>query len=439
VTSLSIERTSGGVPCQLGLEMTGTLDVNDRLLGASYTQNFEMMQDDPAGEPHGFIMTETFPREGESTLITQRGRLSVDCLGGLLFSDRAASGTNGDLRQLPAIEFPTDSSCPTGGEIKVARAPLVAPRQLAAAASAPGPRGTVPIDQFRMRLFRALNGQVYQVIENLGSQIDLGAEGVRVTTVIGSEAGSVGGCENTAGGTSKAQAVAGAEGGTAFPPDSVVKSRIIPYVAGGAADNVVFNRNSRSGNGQVCIGPDCLAGASCGGTARCRIFSTDSDPPPQSITAESGDSDDIPAAQLVDPLPRPEDPCSGFGGRAAYRFGTSGPTLETQQCAMVSDGFVLETGQSMIFAYDTSLAALFNASVSGFPVDLDGKNEISCPNQPGQVLHIGLSELDAVPGPRITFTSAGGVDFDFDDNGTRDGGVGSCESLQVLSQCKRAK
>jgi hypothetical protein len=282
-----------------------------------------------------------------------------------------------------------------------------------------------------MRLFRALNGQVYQVIENLGSQADLGAEGVRVTAVIGSEAGSVGGCENTAGGTSKAQAVAGAEAATAFPPDSVVKSSIIPFT-----DNVVFNRNAQGGNGQVCIGPDCAGGATCGGTGRCRIFSTESQPPPPPITTVSAG---IPAAELVDPLPRPEDPCSGFGGRAAYRFGASGPTLETQQCALVPDGFVLETNQSVVFAYDTSLAALFNASVSGFPVDLDGGNEISCPNQPGQVLHIGLSELDAVPGPRITFTDAGGVDFDFDDNGTRDGGVASCGNLRVLSQCSPSK
>jgi hypothetical protein len=107
----------------------------------------------------------------------------------------------------------------------------------------------------------------------------------------------------------------------------------------------------------------------------------------------------------------------------------------------VPDGFVLATNESVIFAYDTSLAALFNASVSGFPVDLDGENEISCPNQPGQVLHIGLSELEAVPGPRITFTDSGGVGFDFDDDGQLDGPVKSCTDpdLRVLSKCKRTK
>jgi hypothetical protein len=437
-TNLRIARASGGNPCQLGVEITGRLNVNDRILDANYTQNFETTD----AAPNGFAMTETFPDGQGRTQVTQRGRLSVDCLGGLLVSDRARDDEGGPDVPLPALRFQSGLSCPTAGELQVARAPIVAEPPAAASASLLVPRAgpTPAVQDFRMRLFRAVGGQVYQVIENLGEQVDFGADAVQITSLIGSEAGSVGNCANTAGGTSKAQAVVGAESGTAFPPTSAFKSAIIPF-----AGNVVFNRNApaATGEGQVCIGPGCQGGATCPNLQQCRMFSISQGVPLTEPSAQ------IPAAQLVEPLvSRPEDledPCSGFARRTTYRFGLMGPTVQTVQCRLFpeapqGDGFRLRNNESVVIAYGTSLAALFNAAVAGFPVDLDGTDPEDFCGGPGRVLHLGSSDLDSVPGPRIQFTDTGGVLFDFDDDRVPDGQrFSSCNQLSVLSQCRQAE
>src|SRR5262249_34950054 len=123
-----------------------------------------------------------------------------------------------------------------------------------------------PEESFRERLFRAANGQVYQVLQNAGSDKAFGADAIQITTVVAASADSVAQCANAAGAVSVPQAVVGAEG-QAFPPASVFKSSLIAD-----ATAACFNRNASGGDGQVCIGPACTQDCACPGGAACQTF-----------------------------------------------------------------------------------------------------------------------------------------------------------------------
>lgn len=403
--SLVMERRAGGFPCELGMTVVGELEVEERLEDASYTQTFD-----------GFLLTEA--DVGGAMRIKQDGRLSVDCLGGLNFATKV-----GDPQQQPgAILFPDDADCPTGGVLEVTRPPLVA-------GGAAGSGSGEPIEQLRHILLRSANGKVYQVLQNAGSEFDLGAEYVRITTLIGSEAGSVGNCANSAGATSDPQAVAAAEQGQAFPPQSVFKSARIPFV-----NAPCFSRSGADFDGRVCVGPACVPGTCvCPQGAACVAFTrAEGDP----ITALSAA---VPPATLVSSLQPLADPCSGFEGRATYAFGSDAPTVQTRQCDPVpADGFTLPNGSSVVFAYDIPLTSLFTAGVGGFPVDEDGNNLIGCENGPNQVLQLGRSDMQAVPAPLITFLDSSRVQFDFDGDGAPEQTTTAQQRCRVaaLSACR---
>jgi hypothetical protein len=393
-SGLTFERRAGGFPCELGLTMTGQLAIDDRASGAQFSETFA-----------DFLLTEVELGDG-TTRIKQDGAVAVDCLGALLFTTKIQNLP----QQTGAMIFPADAACPVDGKLEVRRAPLVAdgdsadPQSTGAAAQA--------AMELRHDLFRSANGKVYQVLQNIDSEADLGAEAVQITTLIGSEAGSVGECANAAGATSEPQAVAAAELGRAFPPTSVFKSPLIPHTS----QQPCFNRNANSLDGRVCIGDGCVGGTCvCPNGAECVAFTIGG---ANSIVQETAG---VPAATLIQTLPELADPCSGFAGRAAYTFGDGGPTTETRQCDVApSDGFRLRSGNAIVFVYDTPLTALFNAGAGGFPVDEDGDNLIGCNQGPNRVLHLGLADLQSVPAPIITFLSDGRVQFDFDGDGSGD-------------------
>lgn len=418
---LHVVRRAGGVPCELGLTITGAVDVDNRFSGATaaYSQTFD-----------GLVLAEALLDDGRRR-VRQDGGTSVDCLGGLVFRTRLV-----DDQQTGAMVFPQGQACPEDGVLEVTRAPLAESGTFVDGESVDEEalvrRGGVFVpNDIRQQLFRSQNGKVYQLIQNFGSGGSFGAEAVQVTTLVGAEAGSVGQCANAAGATSDPQAVTAAEAGRAFPLSSVFKSGIVPFTTQEPcfSESAVVNDKL---DGRVCLGPDCVdGGCSCPAGGDCVAFTlTDG-------TVLTAGSPGIPAATLVEPLAELDDPCSGFAGRATYRFGQSGPTTSTRQCTEApADGFRLAAGEAVVFAYDTPLAALFNAGFAGFPVDVDGANTLSgCVRGGETVLHFGRAAFDSVPAPVVTFRD-GGVAFNFDGSrGLCIGGSLDGEACQSDTEC----
>lgn len=436
---LTLKRRAGGSPCELGLTLTGQLDLENRESGAQFSEDFM-----------DFLLTEA-ELAGGATRIKQDGGISIDCLGALIFTTKITN----EAEQSGAMVFPSDAACPVEGVLEVRRAPLVA--EGGSGAGQVAGSGAQVAMELRHDLFRSANGKVYQVLQNIDSNSSFGAEAVQITTLVGSEAGSVGACENAAGATSDPQAVAAAESGRAFPPSSVYKSQLIAFVS----QQPCFNRNANNLDGRLCIGSGCIVGTCiCPIGASCTSYTIGGDDSvaniQESISAPiTGEIAGVPAAHLVESLPSLADPCSGFGsrsgsdgettptpvmGRSTYRFGEGDPTTETRQCELApSDGFRLGRGVAIAFAYDTPLTALFNAGFGGFPVDENRMNLINCnKDQPTQVLHLGVADLQSVPAPLITFLPDGRVQFDYDGDGNADRVTSAQEQCRVdaLAQCQ---
>jgi hypothetical protein len=283
-------------------------------------------------------------------------------------------------------------------------------------------------------LFRAARGPVYQVLQNAGTDVRLGADGFQITSVIGTGAGPLFGCDVIANATVDPQAGIATDPQFAFPPERVFKSPIILD-----ATIPCFGSRLNGGRGGVCIGPDCDSDCRCVSGA-CVAFTIDEGVP---ITEST---DGVPSASLVTSIPPlPEGSfCSNLAGKETYAFGGSGPTTSTRQCQPAPpDGFVLRStpstfsggaaGTTIIFAYDTPLASLFAAGSAGFEIDEDGNNVI-CPNRPG-ALHVGRSQSNPVEAPEIRYTANGGVSFDFDNDNTIDKTVSTCVPSALL-QCR---
>ena len=370
-----------------------------------------------------FVVTET-PDGNGGLIVTQSGRVSVDCIGDL------------EIRTTQPIRVASvDASCPMGGELEVEETPgedggasLAA--EIAGAEAAVLAEQTAIDTGFDDHLFRAANGHVYQVLRNAGADADEGAESVRITTLVGST-GAASACESSAGGGTDATAIAAAAS-EPFDLASVRKSAIIAD-----ATPPCFNGNAEGGAGSVCIGPDCgRTDCACESGARCAAFSLHDGTP---IAQET---DGVPAAQLVDLRSQGAGPCGGF----AYAFGTAAPTTHAPECAAenVEEGFSLPVaasqfsggtdGSTIVFAYDAPLLSDFRASHAGFSVDLDGKNRIGCSGS-NRLLGLGIADTDRTPPPRVGFTSDGGITFDSDGRDDAvDGAVATCR-FPALAAC----
>ena len=404
------------------LTADGTQTVDNDATGEHFTQSFL-----------AFVVTEAVQGDG-SVMVTEDGVMTVDCLGDLEFITNQA---------VPLL-FDAFGACPFGGELAVRR-PVLGPGIVTAAADDVRVAATAsvqtPPSGFRQFVLRSSNGTSYQVLQNSGSDLSLGAESIRVTTVVGSVGGSVGSCDNSAGSGSNPEAVAAAAAGQAVPPVQVFKSARI-------ADATVpcFNQNANNGDGGVCIGPaiapgmepptGCTADCQCLG-ANCSAFTITNG------TVITTASADVSAASLVN-VPALDAPCSGFAGRSTYSFSNLTPTTETMQCTDApADGFSLPsatslfaggtTGTTVIFAYNTPLISLFNAGSAGFPIDVDGTNQVGCTGM-NQVLNLGHSNLGSVPAPQIAFTANRGLAFDFNGDRVVDKAVSTCQ-IPALAKC----
>ena len=408
--ALQIERRSGGFPCEREATLSGRLAVQDRSSGETYTQSFDTLR----------IAERTLA--GNVRSLDLVGRVSSDCVGPV------------DLVTQQPLLLPPKSDCPVGGAITLGQPddePMpVAAALLAFARAAPprgdldtpgaAPAGAAPGDgELRQRLFRAANGQLYQVVQNTGAGASLGAEAVRITTVVGSLE-AVSECATAADARANPQAVVAAA--RAVPLAAAVKSGLI-----GSTADPCFNRNADDGAGRVCVGSGCTADCQCPQGAACTSFS-------QSTGIGLSRAGAIPAAEMVPALTSPSPPCSGFGALATYRFGSTGPTTEIAQCAPApADGFDLRAGQTIVFAYAVPPLALVQAGIGGFLVDEDGADAIGCGPLGNEVLNSGEVEKQSVAGPQVTFTESG-AEFDYDPGPA---GVGSPPDA-VLAACAAA-
>ena len=385
VADLIQDRNSGGTSCTRFTTARGELTAQDRLAGETYNQFFDDLS-------VSLIPDENDPGEGD--LVTVDGRMRVDCVGAI------------DLDTARPLRVARGSSCPFDGELVLKR-PRGAGSEAAGAgsgtaggsesnrpASGPEPRG-VGGSGFRQFLFRAVGGQVYQVIQNDDSANN--ADAIHLTTLAGSLGDSVATCTNAAGVESDPVAAAVVPGGAAFPVDRVALSDVIGSVA-----LPCFNRSAEDGRGRVCIG-ECQGGCVCPEGGACTAF-----------TLDQG----IPLAALGGLAPV-ELACGGFPSREAYAFGAAMPTTERELCSSTpSDGIRLPLGETLIVAYDTQPFEIFNAGVAGFPLDLDGDSNL-CPGTTG-VLSPGRAESDTAAGPRIEFGAGRSASADYDGDGRGD-------------------
>ena len=391
---------SGGAPCSRLLTADGSLGIADIQTGEEFQQgfdDFEVMRTAAGGEPDR---------------VTLNGTMSADCLG------TVTVGTQPET----ALRLPAGDVCPVDGMLDVGRPGPAGAAGAERARTAAGARGSGAIG-VQQRLYRAARGQVYQVLQNPGAAASLGAEAAQITTLVGAAA-SVAECANAADALSPPQAVAAATGGRAVPIEMVLKS---PRLAGATAP--CFNRNAEAGSGRLCFGTGCTADCACPAAAPCASFALADGVP---LTQASAD---VPAAGLVAALPPLADPCSGFAGRSTYRFGSGGPTTQTQVCGSAPvDGLRLPNGSSVAFVYDSAPLALFNAGFGGFPVDLDGQNTIGCagPVGAGRVLNAGNADQLTAAAARIEF-AAGAAAFDYDGDQRPDKTLSDCAAGPLIA------
>jgi hypothetical protein len=409
--NLVLQRTTNnGVPCTLTVTAQGELDIQNALTGERFDETFAQTQ-----------FAESTTIGGDGTTLSVEGSLTVGCLGSL------------DLQTPRPIVMAAEATCPSGGVLQVAQpvpgeAPTSSTAQRAdavAAMQATVPTFAEPVntidlnDGFRQGVFRAANGQVYQVLQNVSAGADLGAEAFQVSSVVGS-AGVVGAySQEPSIGYSGLTAVA-VVGGQAIRSDLILKS---PVIQQDVSQPPCF---SSAGDGSVCVGKDCATDCGCPSGGACDTFSVGEGTP---ITT----STDTPAALFVGAL---QTAIQNLDGGATYAFGPSGPTTEADTCQPApADGFALGAGNSIIFAYETPLATRFTVGYAGFPVDQDGQNPFGCPA--GTLVGAGpaIAHL-TLPPPMIEFTAQGGIAFDFNQDGLVDSTVATCQ--QTVAQCVAA-
>jgi hypothetical protein len=258
--------------------------------------------------------------------------------------------------------------------------------------------------QIDQSIFRAMNGQIYQVLQHPASATaGIGIDEVRVTTIAASAAGTALGCAFPGDTSPILPAEAWAFSAPAFIVSDLSLIRTSPVIGGASAPT--FNS---AGDGTICIGPGCQPDATCvGGASMCLTFTRN-----DGAAVTSGTH--IPAATLSLAL-SPTTNCP-FGTQASYAFGTGGtdPTRVADLCmAPATDGFVLTgaastftggvAGQTVILVYDNAPTDPFSIAVGGFGVDTDGENGGICPDLSNVVVN-AVADQDTAPPPADTPT-----------------------------------
>jgi hypothetical protein len=371
------------------------------------------------------VLAQTFGPEGLS--ITQRevspGLLEVTVNGSVAVADCLGNIKFAPVNQEPIL-LRRGSKCPNGGLLTIALPERLDGSGLVAAERSPphpdddemaGHHAGLAQAGLRDLAFRALNGPVYQVLQNAGGDPDFGTEDFRVTTVVGSEEDLELSCFGQPAGSSRPQRVA-AVGIEPFAAGEVVTSGRIDD-----ASVPCFNAEARDGDGLLCIGSGCTPACTCPGSG-CRTFSLADGVP------ISGGSTGVPAASLVDAaLLAP--PCAD-PGFSTYAFGAAVPTTLAGQCtAEPADGIRLPPNSSVIVGYPVPFGRSFVTGSGAFSIDRNGTNRSNC--RANQVIVPVLGSINPSLAPQVRFRPTS-VEFNFNTDAVVDDEVPSCEDPRLL-------
>lgn len=256
--------------------------------------------------------------------------------------------------------------------------------------------------QFTQSVFRAADGTAYQLVRVL-PPLGAGAERQRVTSLVGSSAGT-GGCSVS--GSVAGQTAAAVVG--ALPPNQMLHDfdfvRRTAILVPNSVSAVAFDANNAgkltlgtgAGSVNVCRVPgDCPGGVS------------------SPLVPLSDGSGDVPPACIAQTV---STACDGSAQRTLIAFGVpatgnppvctspSSVTTSTTICAPEpSDGFALGANQAVIFIYNGALAGSgFNIGAAGFGIDTNGLSAPGC--SPNSVVSAGSRNDSSAAPPLPTWT-----------------------------------
>ncbi len=397
-TDLALQQTYALPACDLTMDATGKLFVDNASTGENFAQTFLDLR-----------ITES--DVGDRRTMSQNGRVLIDCLGEVEYSMPV------DLLIEP------DELCPSEGKLRVvirdplggdALAETRAIESPPRAALATPPNAPSVSGGLHDLAYRAANGQVYQVLQNPLGNPELQTEDVQITTVVGSTDG-ISECSTISTSQTQAQAVVSAVSGLAFPLEKAFVSGVFD-----SATRPCFNPNGRDGDGLLCFGNGCNSGDCRCPSGGCDLFSL----------ADLAPLADPQRGRLVESLSAGSPPCSA-GGRSTYGFSTDTPTIDAGLCAArPGNGFSLPPRRSIVFAYDVPATSEFIAGAAGFPIDVDGDSN-RCPSA-GAVI-TGVATKNELGRALVTFAS-GRVDFDVNDDKIVERSLPSCQDLSA-AQC----
>ncbi len=236
--------------------------------------------------------------------------------------------------------------------------------------------------QIDFDLSRSISGRSYLLIRTNQVSPGLGADTPLINSLVGVMDGAGDGCSSTAAGL--AETVASAMLAEAVPLANVGKFPIVDD-----STPPCFNDTANGGDGQVCIGPDCVAVAcTCPGGGDCVTYTF-----ANRLGVESAGGG-VPA-MTFETLSTPGPQCA-INGEVTYAFGTGGgnptvaiPTCDTAGLAAVPDGLLLnpfqatqftggQDGQSLVFVLDVAPHLSVAAQFSFFTIDTTGDNGAVC-------------------------------------------------------------
>lgn len=398
-TGLALQQAYALPACDLTMDATGKLFVDNASAGESFAQTF-------------LDLTIKESDVGDRRTVSQNGRVLIDCLGEVEYSMPV------DLLIEP------DQLCPSDGKLRIvirdllngdalaeSRAIESAPR----AALATTPNSPSVSGGLHDLAYRAANGQVYQVLQNPVGNPELQTEDVQITTVVGSTDG-ISECSTISTSQTQAQAVVSAVSGLAFPLEKAFASGVFE-----GATRPCFNPNGRDGDGLLCFGNGCNSTDCRCPSGGCDLFSI-ADLAPLDGSGLQG--------RPVGSLSPSNPPCSA-GGRSTYGFGTDTPTIDPGLCAArPGNGFTLPPRRSTVFAYKVPATSEFISGAAGFPIDVDGDSN-RCPSA-GAVI-TGVATKNELGRALVTF-AGGRVDFDVNDDKIVERSLPSCQDLSA-AQC----
>jgi hypothetical protein len=403
---LTVARRPAPAEGELESVLTGDLTVENRLTGERLEQTF--------GDG-GLALTERAD-PSEQTVIRLDGKVTLaDCLEPLQFATT------------DPIVFSRGAKCPSDGsyDVTLGALAMATAADIEGGAETQGPEadgvtaGALPAGTLRETVYRALDGRVYQVLQNTGAAGTLGVPNLRVTTAVGAAGPSarVALCTDLPADPRSAVQVVAAVASDAFDPAGVVKSELIS-----GAPMPCFNPTANAGAGRVCIGTGCNPDTCACSSSACRTFFIDGGEP---LTSDGA----IPPARLVD-ASVVEAPCR-VEGRATYAFGETGPTTSVFACgAEPQDGFLLPPASSVVFAYDAPFGSGFVTGSGAIPIARDRVNQLGC--DPGEVLGpVQAAGNITLPPPRVSFRAAS-VQVNLNADEVIDDVIDSCEDARLL-------